>query len=222
MKPELNDKQVTDIFPYLKVVSPEEWIQAHAFTKHFEAKSRIFRREDAAMYGMFLISGSARITIINEDGNESVLNILSAGEVCSLLVLSGLSGQDYPGTLISESEVEVLYVLKSSFLRWLQVYEPIRSAIFGGLLDGTLRMANMLQERQSLPLEQRLARTLLRITSDEHPLVHTTHQELADDIGSVREVVSRALGHFQKKGWLETGRGWVKIINRGCLTETAM
>ena len=126
MKPELNDKQITDIFPYLKVVPREEWIQANPFTKHFEAKSRIFQREDAAIYGMFLISGSARITIINEDGNESVLNILSAGEVCSLLVLSGLSGQDYPGTLIAESKVEVLYVLKNSFLRWSQVYEPIR------------------------------------------------------------------------------------------------
>lgn len=222
MKPELNDKQITDIFPYLKAVPPEEWMEAKAFTKQFKAKSRIFHREDAAMYGMFLISGTARITFINENGNEAVLNKLSAGEVCSLLVLSGLSGRDYPGTLIAESEVEVLYVLKSSFLRWLQVYEPIRSAVFGGLLEGTLRMADILQERQSLPLEQRLAKALLAVTSDENPLVHTTHQELADEIGSVREVVSRTLGRFQNNGWLETGRGWVKILNRGCLTEPTM
>ena len=86
------------------------------------------------MYGMFLISGTARITFINENGNEAVLNKLSAGEVCSLLVLSGLSGRDYPGTLIAESEVEVLYVLKSSFCAGCRFMNPSEALFLAGCL----------------------------------------------------------------------------------------
>jgi CRP/FNR family transcriptional regulator len=90
-----------------------------------------------------LLSGTARITLIGENGKESVLNILSAGEVCSLLVLSGLSGRDYSGSLITETNVEALFVAKSNFLRWVQQYEQIRNAIFGGLLDGMIRMGEL-------------------------------------------------------------------------------
>ncbi|GIP26712.1 Crp/Fnr family transcriptional regulator [Paenibacillus sp. J23TS9] len=210
----IEDTNLLDIFPCFSALQPEEWAEAQPFVQRFPAKSRIFHREDAAIYGMFLLSGTARITVINENGNESVLNMLSAGEVCSLMVLSGLSGRDYPGSLIAECDVDVLFVLKSSFLRWVQEYELIRRTIFGGLLEGMLRMVDMLQEKQFMPLEMRLAKALLRVTTEDQPLLHTTHQELAEEIGSAREVVSRTLLRFKQNGWVQTGRGWVKIDQR--------
>ncbi|MCJ8012035.1 Crp/Fnr family transcriptional regulator [Paenibacillus sp. KQZ6P-2] len=213
------DKRLLNVFPCLSVVQPAEWAEAHPFVQRFPAKSSIFRREDAAVYGMFLLSGTARITVINEQGSELVLNMLAAGEVCSLMVLSGLSGRDYPGSLIAETDVDVLFVLKSSFLRWVQEYEPIRTAIFGGLLEGMLRMVDMLQEKQYMPLEKRLAKALLRATEEGKPLLHTTHQELADEIGTAREVVSRSLQRFKQNGWIETGRGWVRIDQRSRLED---
>lgn len=103
---------------------------------------------------------------------------------------------------------------KKSFLRWTQEYEPVRNAIFGGLLDGMIRMSELLQTRKNMPLEARLIGALLRGTSEANPLLHTTHQELAAEIDSAREVVSRVLQRYQKKGWLEMGRGWVRIIRR--------
>ncbi|MDF2964379.1 MAG: Crp/Fnr family transcriptional regulator [Paenibacillus sp.] len=214
MTPGVKDSQLFEVFPCLSAVNPGEWAEAQPFIRTFPAKARIFQKEDAAVYGMFLLRGTARITLIGENGSESVINLLSAGEVCSLLVLSGLSGRDYPGSLIAETEVEALFVLKRSFLRWVQEHEPIRNAIFGGLFDGMLRMSELLQTKQSMPLEKRLAGALLRVTSEKQPLLRITHQELAAEIGSVREVVTRALQRYQRKGLLETGRGWVRIVHR--------
>lgn len=154
-------------------------MKAQSFIVAFPAKTRVFQKEDAAAYGMFLLRGTVRITLIEENGNESILNVLTAGEVCSLMVLSGLSGRDYPGSLIAETDVEVMFVSKSSFLRWVQEHEPIRHAIFGGLLDGMMRMSEFLQPKQTVPLDVRLAKALLRVTSDKQPLLHSTHQELA-------------------------------------------
>lgn len=213
----LDETKLLDVFPCLGGLPQEEWEQAQPHVKRFPAKSNILQRKDAALYGMFLLRGTARITVIDENGSESVLNRLSAGEVCSLLVLSGLSGRDYPGSLIAETEVEALFVLKSSFLRWVQSHEPIRSAVFGGLLDSTLRMAGMIGDQQRMPVEKRLAKALLRAATDQEPLITATHQDLAEEIGSAREVVSRTLLKFARNGWVDTGRGWVKIMQRNML-----
>jgi CRP/FNR family transcriptional regulator len=206
-----------EVFPFLEAIPAAEWTKAQPSVLTFPAKTSIFQKEDAANNGMFLLSGTARITLIDVNGGESVTNVLSAGEVCSLLVLCGLSDRDYPGSIIAETDVEVLFVTKNSFLSWIQVHEPIRKAIFGGLLDGIIRMSELLQARQNIPLEVRLAKALLRVTSKKHPLLQTTHQELATEIQSSREVVTRALQRFQRKGWVETGRGWVRIVSRDML-----
>lgn len=208
------NSQLLAAFPCLCAVTPEEWAEAQPTVRTFPAKSFIFQREEAASYGMFLLSGTARISRIGEDGSEFVISTLTAGQVCALLVLSGLSGRDYPGTITAESEVEALFVAKHSFLGWLQTHASIRGAVFGGLLDGLLRISEQSEGRRLESLNARLAKALLRTSSEQKPLLGVTHQELAAEIGSAREVVSRALRRFRHQGWIETGRGWVRIIRR--------
>jgi CRP/FNR family transcriptional regulator len=63
-------------------------------------------------------------------------------------------------------------------------------------------------------LDVRLAEALLGSTSAQQPQLRLTHYELASEIGTAREVVSRILQRYQRQGWLETGRGWVRITRR--------
>ena len=67
-------------------------------------------------------------------------------------------------------------------------------------------------------IEQRLARRLL-VDAKGAAVVEKTHQQLAADIGSVREIVSRQLGVWEKKGWVGNGRGNVRILDRGALAS---
>ncbi|TVX96653.1 Crp/Fnr family transcriptional regulator [Cohnella terricola] len=210
----VTNKLVLEVLPYLRDICPEDWANAQPEVRIFPAKSRLFQREEAASYGIFLLRGSARISQIGEDGGERGVNKLNPGESCALLVLSGLSGRDYPAAIEAETEVEALFVSKLSFLRWVQEYEPIRKTVFGSLLDGIIRLGEQLQSRQTKPLDIRLAEALLRSTSERQPLRRMTHNELASEIGTAREVVSRTLQRYQRNGWVETGRGWIKIIRR--------
>jgi CRP/FNR family transcriptional regulator len=82
------------------------------------------------------------------------------------------------------------------------------------LLDGLLRISEQSEERRLESLNARLAKALLRTSSEQKPLLNVTHQELAAEIGSAREVVSRALRSFRHQGWIETGRGWVRVVRR--------
>ncbi|MFC6227667.1 Crp/Fnr family transcriptional regulator [Paenibacillus allorhizosphaerae] len=185
--------------------------------KTIPAQASLFHNEEAGKYAFFLLSGTAGITNITADGREALTVRLSAGDICSMMVLSGLSGREYPGNVTAETEVTVLYVAKSSFLRWVQMYEPVRHAVFGSVLDGLIRMGSLLTEKSSLPLDIRLADTLLKLTSERQPGVKITHQQLAVELGSAREVVSRQLSRMLKKGWISTGRGSVSILQREAL-----
>ena len=212
-KKEILNSLVLDAFPYLSAVTLEEWTKAQPTIRRFPAKSYIFKQEEAKSYGMFLLKGTARISRIAADGGQFVMGTITAGEVCGLLVLSGLSERDYPGAITAESEVEVLFVAKQSFLSWIQTHDEIRNAVFGGLLDGINRSSERFEKQWEESLDTRLSRALLRMTSDQN-LLNVTHQELAVEIGSAREVVSRVLARYRTRGWIETGRGWIRIIHR--------
>jgi CRP/FNR family transcriptional regulator len=215
--PEL--KSLFDIFPCFQAIPHEEWAAANPQLKLFPPKSTLFRSDDAAAYTLFLISGTVQISHLTEDGRQALSNRLSAGDICAMMVLSGLSEREYPGTITAETEVTVLLVAKESFLRWIQVYAPVRTAVFGNILEGLLRMGSLLTDTMSQPLDSRLAGILLKLTSESHPTLRITHQQLAVELSSAREVVSRVLGQMKRKSWIVTGRGSITIMERKALTE---
>ncbi|WP_171636551.1 Crp/Fnr family transcriptional regulator [Paenibacillus plantarum] len=212
----VRDMRLLEVYPCLRDVRPEDWAEAKPEVRTFSIKSCLFQREEATFYGMLLLKGSVRISQIGQDGSKQVISKLNPGEICALLVLSGLSGRDYPAVIEAETEVEALFVSKLSFLRWVQEYESIRKTVFGTLLEGIMHMGEQLQARQTKSLDVRLAEKLLSSTSEQQPMLRMTHYELASEIGTAREVVSRTLQRFQRKGWVVTGRGFVRII---CRTE---
>ncbi|MFC4812919.1 Crp/Fnr family transcriptional regulator [Paenibacillus sp. GCM10023250] len=208
------DKRLLEVYPCLMDVCPEDWAEASSEVRIFSAQPRLFQREEAVSYGMLLLSGSARISQIGEDGSERVVNKLHPGEFCALHVLSGLSGRDFPAVIEAETDVEALFVSKRSFLRWVIEYESIRKTVFGNLMEGIMHMGEQLQAKKSKKLDRQLAEALLSITSEQQPVLRMTHSKLASEIGTAREVVSRTLKLFERQGLVEQGRGWVRIIRR--------
>jgi CRP/FNR family transcriptional regulator len=77
-------------------------------------------------------------------------------------------------------------------------------------------MISLVDEVAFASLDQRLARRLLA-EADAEGLITKTHQQLALDVGSVREVVSRVLGEWERAGWIRTTRGKVEIVDRVAL-----
>ncbi|MGO4268808.1 Crp/Fnr family transcriptional regulator [Paenibacillus sp. TAF58] len=210
---------LSDVFPCFQALPADEWAAAKPQLKTFSDKATLFHKEDASEYAMFLIAGTVQITNVTEGGREALSNRLSAGDICAIMVLSGLSEREYPGIITAENEVTALFVAKRSFLRWIQIYAPIRNAVFSNILDGLIRMGSILSSKAAQPLDSRLAETLLRLTLDQQPTVQITHQQLAVELGSAREVVSRVLSRMQKKSWISMGRGWISVRQRGALME---
>ncbi|GIO15461.1 hypothetical protein J19TS2_50160 [Cohnella xylanilytica] len=208
---------LTAAFPFFGSLPADEWTSAQPRLKSFPAGSSLFRGEDSSKFAVFLLEGTVSISTVTDGGREAVTARLSPGDICSLMVLSGLSDREYPGAMIADSEATALFVAKSSFLRWIGQYDAIRTAVFGNLLDGFIRVGSLLAGKLSLPIESRLAETLLRHTSEREPAARITHRQLAAELATAREVVSRALGRMQRQGWVSTRRGWVRVLRRDAL-----
>jgi CRP/FNR family transcriptional regulator len=142
------------------------------------------------------------------------MNRISEGDVCSLMVLSTLSQREYLGFMTSETPIEALFVRKSYFIKWIGMYPNFRKFIFENILDGFIHITGLLHNVLFQRVDLRLAKWLFEKTSVQQLELRMTHEEIAMEIGTAREVISRLLKRFKEEGIIESRRGYLKVIER--------
>jgi CRP/FNR family transcriptional regulator len=164
--------------------------------------------------GLYVImEGSVRAYRDTPDGREQVIHVEHTG--ATIAELPVFDDQPYPSTVAAEEVTRLLFIDKHDVKRLCLEHPQIALAALK-LLAARLRRCATLVETLSLhEVDQRLARWLLleaqahgkTIGKGYELALHFTHQQIASRIGSVREVVSRALARLQKNGLLViTGR----------------
>ena len=117
---------------------------------------------------------------------------------------------------MAEAPTSLAAVPASVFRRLMADSEPFRAVVMADYTKLLASLFTLVDEIAFVPLEQRLARRLLA-DAEGTAIVAKTHQQLADDVGSVREMVSRHLGEWERAGFVRTGRGQVEILDRYAL-----
>jgi len=163
------------------------------------------------------VNGVARMVKPVRGGRELVLYRVHPGDVCFLTAVSLLSGNRYPGQLISETSMTGVWLPLEVFQHIVENSQPFRRFVFAFLAEQLTDLMNLIDEIISEQLDQRLALVLIRKGSR----IQTTHQMLADEVGTVREVVSRILKQFETRGILVLGRRKIWIKNPQALHEIA-
>jgi CRP/FNR family transcriptional regulator len=214
MKEKLEASGVFDIFPILQSIDEPDWNESQPEIRSYPEKTVVFDAERCRTTSIFILEGAVKIIGLGENGREVIEARLTAGDVCALMVLSSLSEREYPGYMISETPIRVLFVRKSAFLKWIHVYPPLRNHIFEHILDGFMQLGQFLHNVLFESVEKRLTKWLLGRTATDRPVVEITHDELATELGTAREVVSRLLARFKKSGLIDTKRGQIIIVRR--------
>jgi CRP-like cAMP-binding protein len=174
--------------------------------------------------GLFVIvSGSLRAFREGVDGREQVIHVERAG--ATIAELPVFDDKPYPSTVAAEEETVVLYLDKNDVKSLCLKYPQIALAALK-MLAGRLRRCAELVEALSLrEVDQRLARWLLsearargrRVASGVEVTLALTNQQIAARIGSVREVVSRALSRLQQNGLITVDGRRVTICDEQAL-----
>lgn len=164
-----------------------------------------------------VLSGSVRVFKAGPNGREILLYRVEPGQSC---ILSGgclLGHSDYTAAGVAETEVELLSLPPAMFHELMLQFEPFRRYVFGSYGERLSEVMELVEEVAFRRLDARLAQALIR----RGPVVEGTHQGLADELGSVREIVSRLLRSFEQRGWVRLERERVTVLDPKALSELA-
>ena len=202
-------------FPDFENLSPEslELINQTREPFAFEARRLVIHCGEVIGGTYFLTEGRLRAFMQNADGRESTLYSIYPGQTCILAVNCTFSGVVYPAWVASGEETARGFYLPASTYRILFDREPeVRNFTIRVLTSWIFDMMTRIEEATLGSISQRLAHVLVRRANPDG-LVFGTHQDLAQDLGTAREVVSRHLKCFEDLGLIVKSRGSIRLLD---------
>lgn len=183
-----------------------------AFLARIPAGKTIFLEGDAVSAIALLISGAVRVYKVGETGREITLYRFGSGESCILTANAILSRMAFSAIATVEQEAEAVMIPAATFRQWMQQYDLWRDFVFSLLSQRLALVMEVVDEVTFRRMDIRVASFLLR-QQDQNPIM-ITHQEIAAELGSSREVISRILEHLASQGMIAVERGAIRILNR--------
>ncbi len=157
-----------------------------------------------------VISGSLKVYLLLESGRELLLYTIGSGETCMFTTLSILKNLPYPAYVVAEVDTIGLVMDARTFREFFDRYPQWRNFVLEMIAKNLYGLLTMLNELLSKRVDKRLLRYLYE-KSINSKVLRTTHEEIAKDIGTVREVISRLLKDLERDGIIELGRGEIKL-----------
>jgi CRP/FNR family transcriptional regulator, anaerobic regulatory protein len=182
---------------------------ANALSAHLERGTIVFDENQACQGFPLLLSGSIRVIKVAPSGRELLLYTVSPGESCILTTSCLLGETRYHARGVVAEDLEMAILPPPLFRALADAHPPFRNYIFGLFSDRMTDLMQLVSAVAFQKLDQRLAALLLSRVSP----IHSTHQALADELGSVREIISRLLGQFAEQGWIKLGREQIEVID---------
>jgi len=190
---------------------------AQAMVMMLPSGTTVFDENQACQGFPLILSGSLRVIKASANGRELQLYRVIPGESCILTSSCLLGHTRYQARGICESDVEMVLLPASTFHILLENQSSFRTYVFHLFSDRLTDLMQLVSAVAFQKLDQRLAALLI---SKESP-IHATHQALADELGSAREMVSRLLKGFADQGWLLLGREHIEVIDKAALGKLA-
>ncbi|MEM6670858.1 MAG: Crp/Fnr family transcriptional regulator [Pseudomonadota bacterium] len=167
---------------------------------------------------LLLLSGTVRVQQSSESGREIVLYRVEGGQSCVLTTACLLAYEDYTAEGVAETSVEAVAIPRAVFDDMLGRSPAFRGFVFTAYSRRITDLFRVIDEVAFGRIDTRLSQRLLAL-SDGANEVKATHQQLATELGTAREVVSRQLQEFQRRNWIAQLRGAIKIMDPSSLAD---
>jgi CRP/FNR family transcriptional regulator len=208
---EATRSRLLERFPLFRQLSAPrlERLLAEAQLLQVPAGTALFDASQPCRGFPLLLEGGVRVSKFAPNGREILLYRVDPGQGC---ILSGgclLGHTDYTARGIAEEDVTLLAVPPAAFDQLMLEFEPFRRFVFGMYGERLAEVMELVEEVAFRRLDERLAQLLVH----RGPLLEATHQRLADELGSVREIVSRLLRSFEDRGWVRLERERITVLD---------
>lgn len=185
---------------------------------HLPAGTQVFAENQPCQGFPLLVEGSIKVIKLAASGRELMLYRVSPGGSCIISSSCLLGHTDYNARGIAETPLTLLALPIAEFSALMVEHAPFRDFVFHLFADRIGELMQLVEEVAFARLDQRLAKLLL---ARHETVLNVTHQQLADELGSVREIVSRLLKGFASQGLVSLGREQVAVVDREGLQKLA-
>lgn len=217
--------EILALFPFHRESSPaqRDLFRSTATVARLAAGAYYLReRQQCGQLGL-VGSGTLRVFRTGAAGREITLYQVRPGESCLINITCLLTGMPSPAAARADTDVEAAVVPAGAFRRWMAESEAVRAFAFGMIAVRLDRMMTLVEQVAFARLDRRLADYLAeRFDNRGRPLaeIAVTHERVAAELGSSREVVSRLLKHFERRGAVLLGRGRIRLVSQEKLRAT--
>ncbi|WP_170345252.1 Crp/Fnr family transcriptional regulator [Ruegeria atlantica] len=197
-----------------------ERLRAAARILRFPKGTQVFGPDNVPDSLLFLYDGRVRVSQRSDSGREIVLYRVEAGESCVLTTACMLAEEAYNAEGIAETDVVAVVLPKLSFDRLASEEDAFRQFVFEAYSRRLIDLLRVVDDVAFGHLDVRLAERLLDLAEggDE---IQATHQQLASELGTAREVITRVLQDFQKREMITQSRGRITLTDKSALEKQA-
>lgn len=178
----------------------------------------VFHQGDSCNNYLIVLDGKVKVFTRAENGREILLYRLFTGDSCVLTTSCLLGKKNYPAEGKTETAVTALAISVTQFNIALQQSGTFREIVFSAFSSHLSALITLVEEVAFGKIDIRLAKHLLNQRDDENILT-STHQNIATELGSAREVISRQLKELETKGYLILNRGSIKITDLAAIQK---
>ena len=213
--------RILEAFPFFSSLSAQtrQAVLSRAVTKKLDAKQVLIRDGGECAYLPFVIEGMLRVYKSSPGGREITLYRIERGESCILSATCIVNGGSFPAVAEAEGASEILLLPAKLIAESMENNSDWRRFLFGLYARRLEDVLTLVDEVAFHHMDSRLAAYLLRHASGKPGSIDRTHGEIADELGTSREVVTRILRDFETDGLVETSRGRIRLRRPDGLRE---
>ncbi len=210
--------------PFWGRLSAEEQNAALACAqiKNYAKGSLIYGNDQACLGFIRVLQGAVRVFMLSEEGREILLYRVESGDMDVLSASCVMKAITFETQMVAESDTRLLIVPAACLAGFKQDNVHVRCFIFEKLGE---RFSDVMREMQSIlftRVDRRIAAALLQKRQQlQSPVLPLTHEQIAREINSSREVVSRTLKEMERQGQISLGRGRIRLQDAEALQEMA-
>jgi CRP/FNR family transcriptional regulator len=188
-------------------------VESFGLVRKFEAGSTLVNENSYIQYIPIVLKGVIRVTRTEEDGRELLLYYIEPGESCIMSFLGGLHNDTSKIKAITEEDAEILLISVQKASDWIKQFPEWTDFIFKlyhKRFEELLSVVNAVAFQQ---LDDRVLQLLCqKATLFKSNEIKITHQQLADELGSTREVVSRIVKNLEHENLLRLSRNKITLL----------
>ena len=187
--------------------------QKNHIIRYFNKGQFLTMEGDSCMYFPIVKSGIVRVYKLGENGQEFTLYRINSGESCILTISCILSNDHFPALAFIEEKCEVILIPSDIFNSWIDKYKLWNDYVFSYMSSILNKVISVVESLVFTRTDLRIADFLFRNSLKVGKELNITHQSIANELGTAREVVSRILKNLEKEKILELSRGKITIID---------